>query len=93
MSNKTPWEIRLEVLAMAKDMAAEHYFANRERLINTWDRDAENARQTGSPIPAMPEIPEYPTEEVIVKKAQFLSEYIDGSKPTKSEKQLLKEVW
>ena len=91
MSNKTPWEIRLEVLAMAKDMAAEHYFANRERLISTWDRDAENARQTGSPIPAMPDIPEYPTEEVIIKKAQFLSEFIDSPGKTKSKPELLTE--
>ena len=91
MSNKTPWEIRLEVLAMAKDMAAEHYFANRERLINTWDRNAENARQTGSPIPAMPDIPEYPTEEVIVKKAQFLSEFIDSPGKIKGKPELLTE--
>lgn len=91
MSNKTPWEIRLEVLAMAKDMAAEHYFANRERLINTWDRDAENARQTGSPIPKMPDIPEYPTEEVIVKKAQFLSEFIDSPGKIKNKPELLTE--
>ena len=91
MSNKSPYEIRLEVLAMAKDIAAEHYFANREKLITTWDRDAENARATGSPIPAMPEIPEYPTEEVIVQKAQFLSEYIDNNKNIKSVPEFLRD--
>lgn len=88
--SKTPYEIRLEVLALAKDIAVEHYYTNREKLINRWDREAENARSVGAPIPPMPEIPEFPTEEAIVEKAQFLSEYINGS-GAKGPKQLLTE--
>lgn len=91
MSSKSPYEIRFDVLSMAKDVSVEHYYANREKLIATWDREAENARLTGSPVPPLPQLPEFPTEQVIVKKAQFLSEYIDSNGKGKSTPEFLQD--
>lgn len=79
MSNKTPYEIRLEVLKMAQDAAMQNYYANRERLQNNWQVEVETARTKGETPPPCPEFPEFPTEEVVVQKAQFLSEYINNS--------------
>lgn len=89
--SKTPFEIRLEVLAMAKEMAIEDYYANQEKLIREWDRDTENARHSGSPRPNAPQLPNFPSETDIVKKAQFLSEYIDGNGKNKNTPSLLQE--
>ena len=36
MSNMTPFEIRLELLKMAKDMLVEDYFGKREAISNEW---------------------------------------------------------
>ena len=80
MTNKSPYEIRLEVLKLAQDAQMQHYEANRERIINNWQVAVETARMNGQEPPAMPDLPAFPTEEKIVKKAQFLGEYIDNSK-------------
>lgn len=88
MSNKNPFEIRLEVLNMAKDIEMEHYHMNRERLLAQWHTDVDFARQAGSAPPPMPEMPAFPTEETLVKRAQFLSEYIDGAHTPRKKEQL-----
>ena len=76
-TNKSPYEIRLEVLKMAQDVEMQHYYANRERIQNNWSMAVETARINGEIPPECPEFPEFPTEQKIVEKAQFLSEYID----------------
>lgn len=89
MTNKTPYEIRLEVLKMAQDIETQHYYANRETLMNNWQVQVETARNKDLAPPEMPTMPEFPTEESIVKKAQFLSEYINNN--GKSEKHFLND--
>lgn len=84
MANKNPFEIRLEVLNMAKDIELEHYHMNRERIMQQWQVNVDTARMKGEAPPPMPEMPAFPTEETLVKRAQFLSEYIDGA-PKKKE--------
>ena len=34
--SKTPYEIRLEVLKMAQDVEMQHFYANRENLMQNW---------------------------------------------------------
>ena len=36
MSNMTPFEIRLELLKMAKEMLTEDYYGKREQVSNDW---------------------------------------------------------
>ena len=79
MTNKSAYEVRLEVLKMAQDTEMQHYYANRENQMNRWQTAVETARIKNEYPPAMPDMPEFPTEEAIVKKAQFLSEFINNT--------------
>ena len=44
MSNLTPFEIRLELLKMAKDMLADEYYGKREQISNDWATKVESAK-------------------------------------------------
>lgn len=79
MTNKNPYEIRLEILKMAQDAAIQHFYANRETVIRNWEVQVSAANERGETPPSMPELPEFPTEQTVVNKAQFLSEYINNN--------------
>ena len=51
MSNMTPFEIRLELLKMAKDMLEQEYHGKREKLHNEWNVMVDNARHAGMAPP------------------------------------------
>ncbi len=76
MSNMTPFEIRLELLKMAKDMLEQEYHGKRERLANEWNVQVENARHAGSAAPVYPELPAFPSETEIIKKATELNGFV-----------------
>jgi proteasome lid subunit RPN8/RPN11 len=78
MSNMTPFEIRLELLKMAKDMLGEEYFANRERVSNDWSTKVESAKLNGGPIPDHPGFSAYPSEVDIIAKAQVLNGFVSN---------------
>ena len=44
MSNMTPFEIRLELLKMAKDMLNDEYYGKREQISNDWQTKVESAK-------------------------------------------------
>ena len=77
--SKTPYEIRLEVLKMAQDVEMQHFYANRENLMQNWQTKVETARVRSEIPPEMPAMPVFPTEQTIVNKAQFLGEFINNS--------------
>jgi len=85
MSNLTPFEIRLELLKMAKDMLESDYFGDRERISNEWAIKCDVARQHGSELPPHPGYPKYPTEADIIAKAQTLNGFVSQI-PTTLEK-------
>jgi hypothetical protein len=76
MSNMTPFEIRLELLKMAKDMLVEDYYGSRERISNEWALKADIAKTHGNTIPDHPGYPAYPTEAEIIAKAQTLNSFV-----------------
>ncbi len=76
MSNMTPFEIRLELLKMAKDMLTEDYFGKREQVSNDWQVKVENARHAGAQPPDHPGFPAYPSEADIINKAQVLNSFV-----------------
>ena len=76
MSNMTPFEIRLELLKMAKDMLEQEYHGKREKLHNEWNVQVENARHAGAATPVFPELPAFPTEAEIIKKASELNGFV-----------------
>ena len=76
MSNMTPFEIRLELLKMAKDMLVEEYYGKKEQVSNDWQVRVESARNAGGVPPEHPSMPTYPTESDIVAKATQLNGFV-----------------
>jgi len=76
MSNMTPFEIRLELLKMAKEMLSEAYYGERERISNDWSTKVDSAKHAGQPVPDHPGFPAYPTESEIISKAQALNGFV-----------------
>ena len=78
MSNMTPFEIRLELLKMAKDMLTEDYYGKREQISNDWHSKIDVAKINGGTIPDHPGFPAYPTETEIIAKAQTLNGFVSN---------------
>jgi len=78
MSNLTPFEIRLELLKMAKDMLSEEYHSKRESISNEWHSQVEVAKLNGGIVPNHPGFPSYPSEQDVVKKAQELNGFVSN---------------
>ena len=85
MSNMTPFEIRLELLKMAKDMLSEDYHGKREVISNDWHMKVESAKLNGGEMPVHPGFPSFPSETEIIAKAQVLNGFVSNI-PTNLEK-------
>lgn len=86
MSNLTPFEIRLELLKMAKDLLLEDYYSNKDRLQQEWHVKVDVAKLNGQAIPEHPAFPPYPSETDIITKAQTLNGFVSNiavDKPSK----------
>ena len=79
MSNMTPFEIRLELLKMAKDMLNDEYYGKREIISNTWQTQIETARVNGGAMPVHPGYPPYPSETEIIAKAATLNGFVSNT--------------
>jgi hypothetical protein len=78
MSNLTPFEIRLELLKMAKDMLSDDYYGKREVISNEYSNKCEVAKIHGTEIPNHPGFPAYPSETDIILKAQVLNGFVSN---------------
>ena len=85
MSNLTPFEIRLELLKMAKELLLEDFNSSKERLINEWQVKVESAKLNGQAIPDHPDFPTYPTENEIINKAQALNGFVSNITAEKTQ--------
>ena len=74
----TPFEIRLELLKMAKDMLTEDYYGKREVISNDWQVKIENARHAGVVPPDHPGFPAYPTDAEVIAKAATLNGFVSN---------------
>lgn len=81
----TPFEIRLELLKMARDMLTDDYYGKREIISNNWQTQIETARLKGETPPAHPGFPEFPNESEIIRKATELNIFVSQI-PTIQEK-------
>jgi hypothetical protein len=86
MSNMTPFEIRLELLRMAKELLMEEYHSNKDRLTNEWHVKVESAKLNGQVIPEHPAFPTYPTENDIITKATSLNGFVSQTTEVKVTK-------
>jgi hypothetical protein len=74
----TPFEIRLELLKMAKDMLVDEYHSKRDTTSQDWQIKVENARHAGAQPPEHPQLPSYPSETDIIIKAQTLNGFVSN---------------
>jgi hypothetical protein len=72
------FQLRLELIKLAKDMLEQEYHSKREVIHNNWQVATENARTQGQNLPNQPEFPPFPSEEDIIKKAQTLNGFVSG---------------
>ena len=77
------YEIRLELLKMAKEMMEQDWHANRDMLRAQWEQEvnlvqirAHAIDQPVESVPVQPTFRPFPTEEQIIKKAKVLNEFV-----------------
>jgi hypothetical protein len=77
------FEIRLELLKMAKEMLEQDWHAQRDAMmteystkVNFATAQAESLGFQNTTPPAAPTFSPFPTEEQIIKKAKALNEFI-----------------
>ena len=78
MSNMTPFEIRLELLKMARDMLYDSYNAERDRLQQDWHIKCDTAKAKGEVPPEHPALPTIPSEQDIINKAMTLNGFVSN---------------
>jgi hypothetical protein len=71
MTNKTPYEIRQELLSLAKDRLSTEYFAKLEETRAFDDQELQKEFLKNH---------KFPTAEKIVEEAQLLNEFVSGNK-------------
>ena len=74
----TPFQIRLELLKMAKDMLSDDYYGKREMISNEYASKCDNAKIHGTEIPAHPGFPPFPSEAEIIAKANALNGFVSN---------------
>lgn len=84
MSNMSPFEIRLELLKMAKEILEQDYYGKREQASSDWTVKVENARHAGATPPDHPGFPAYPSETDIIKKATELNGFVSQIQDVKT---------
>jgi len=86
MSNMTPFEIRLELLKMAKDMLYDSYNAERDKITQDWNIKCDTARNKGEIPPEHPALPIIPSETDIITKAATLNGFVSNISTTPEPK-------
>jgi len=76
----TPFEIRLELVKLAKDMLSEKYHSERSILEQQWNNEVQTAISASKKLPSAPTLPNYFSEKDIIAKASSLNEFISGNK-------------
>lgn len=78
------YEIRLELLKMAKEMLEQDWHAQREAVLADYNNrvgfahaKAESAGFQNTDLPATPTFKAFPTEAEIIAKAKTLNEFIN----------------
>lgn len=73
----TPFEIRLELLKMAKDMLSEEYHSKKNLIEQEWLNKVKlYSIASRKELPPVPTLPNYFTEDDVIKKALILDEFI-----------------
>lgn len=71
MSSKTPYEIRLELLKLAKDIIFEPIYNKRDALIQEFHASHDSDQNA-----TFPTLPELPSTDQVIEEAEKLNEFI-----------------
>ena len=74
----TPFEIRLELLKMARDMLYDSYNAERDKITQDWNIKCDTAKSKGEIPPEHPSLPAIPSEQDIINKATTLNSFVSN---------------
>ena len=74
----TPYEIRLDLLKMARGMLEFDYHSRKEKVVEEWHMQVNRAMEKNLPIPAYPELPAFPNENEIINKAKLLNSFVSN---------------
>lgn len=82
MSNKTPYEIRLELLQLSNGILSDRMFGERNRLENDWNMQREEwhmkaANGEFSKLPPFPDMPAV-NEKEIIDLAKKLNDFVSN---------------
>lgn len=81
--SKTPYEIRLDLLAMAQGILSEQNINKRIQLENDWNMDCERVRinadrtQTAPTFQKFPDVPNY-TDDAVISMAKKLNDFVSN---------------
>jgi len=72
--SKTPYEIRLELLTLAKEILQAPIYETRNHLTNEYHSKLTDANRGILPFPTMPD---FPSSTDIISKAEELKKFVD----------------
>lgn len=76
----TPFELRFNVLAMARDLLVEEYHIHREAVLESWRSECNSAERRGENNPPMPTVKTFPSDREILEKASTLNKFVATAK-------------
>jgi hypothetical protein len=76
----TPYELRFDILKMARELAAEEFYIKRDQILEQWRSACHNAESVGANHPEMPKIPDFPSAQDIMKLAESLNVFVSVSR-------------
>lgn len=71
------YEIRLELLKMAKDMLEQEWHSKRDLIMSEYGHKCGVAMDAKTELPPKPDLPTMPTMQEIVDKAGELNQFIN----------------
>jgi len=74
--SKTPYEIRLELLNLAKEILQTPVFQDRQKLSDEYHSKLNDANRGILPYP---HLPEFPSTADIISKAEELKKFVDAA--------------
>jgi hypothetical protein len=80
MSEKSPYEIRLELVKIAKDILVESYHLKLENSKLNWEVARERAISSNEIVPHFSFEDKFPSEDQIIEKAKKLNDFISNPK-------------
>ena len=74
--SKTPYEIRLELLNLARDILQSPIYEKRNNLTDDYHSKLTDANRCTLPFPAMPD---FPSTTDIIAEAEALKKFVDAA--------------